>query len=53
MGGGKIEVFIMQELLISRPHKGLERNTFIGLDIFNKVLWKKKTEIRGTLCERQ
>jgi len=36
--GNKIEVVVIQELLITRPHKGSECNTFIGLDILNKIL---------------
>lgn len=36
--GGKLEVFVVHELLVSRPHEGLECNTFVGLDIFDEVL---------------
>jgi hypothetical protein len=38
VGGGKSEVFVLRELLVSRSQKRLERNTLIGLDVFNKPL---------------
>ena len=36
--GGEFEVFVVRELLVSRPHEGLERDALVGLDIFDKAL---------------
>ena len=36
--GGEFEVFVVRELLVSRPHEGLERDALVGLDIFDEAL---------------
>ena len=46
MCGGEIEVFVMRELLISRPREGLECDALIGLDIFDKALWGDRKRMR-------
>ena len=52
MDGGKIEVLVMCELLISQPREGLECNTLIGLDILNEGLWEDRKHM-GQLGECQ